>query len=73
MAIMDDLVLEIQNFIQANDKEPTKICVTKEDELNLAAIRRNQAGGDTTGNVRNDFSTIGGCLVEWNAARRHCE
>lgn len=43
-----------------DDKEPTKLQLTRDDESRLAAMSKDEAGGKTSGKPREDYKTFVG-------------
>ena len=65
---------QIQEHIKDNDgREPTRIFLTQEDERWLAAMSINEAGGEVSTDVREQWKTIDAKDVVWDAKCRHCE
>lgn len=76
MGIRDELVELLKDFNKANDgREPTKIYLTKADEMALAGMTDNERGGKMPANtsVRTHFARLFNVETVWDAPVRKCE
>jgi hypothetical protein len=74
MGIRADILDTIIAFNDANNgAEPSKIHLTRADERALACMSLDEAGGPTSGKVREDWRMINGAEVVWDAPARRCE
>lgn len=74
MAIRDEIISMIQDYNRTHDgEEPTRISLTPADEMALASMDSDEAGGGVSGDVRKDWGTISGIVVEWDSPVRKCQ